>query len=89
VLAHDLQRRRLPGHRLGGLAYLRVQWEPGVVRCYYGGRLVGTVTQGVSPGTMFPGTMFMVFDYTTSGAYPRQVLTSAEMQVDWVRAWAG
>jgi len=61
-----------------------VQWEPGVVRYYYDGRLVGTVTQGVSPGAMF-----MVFDYTTSGAYPGQVLTSAEMQVDWVRAWTG
>jgi len=60
-------------HRFGS------DWENGVVRYYYDGKLVGKITTGITSARMFP-----IIDYTTNGS---NVIAPATMEVNWVRVW--
>ena len=56
-------------------------WEPGVVKFYYDGVLVGTLSEGVTSAPMY-----LILDYPV-GKWGGPVRAPATMKVDYVRVW--
>ncbi|RKP54352.1 glycosyl hydrolase family protein [Cohnella endophytica] len=57
-------------------------WEPGIVKYYYDGVLVGTLTSGI---TSTP--MYLILDYAVGTPYGGPTVIPNTMKVDYVRVW--
>jgi len=57
-------------------------WESGIVKFYYDGTLVGTLSSGITSSPMY-----LIINYGTGGCCSGTVVAPATMQVDYVRVW--
>jgi beta-glucanase (GH16 family) len=83
---HFISRAGRPGRaargRYTGWHTYAADWQPGVVRYFYDGRPVGTITTGITAAPMF-----LILNYGISPRMGGPTRTGQSMKVDYVRVW--
>ena len=57
-------------------------WEPGSIKFYYDGKLVGTASQGVTSAPMF-----LILNYGVSSSISGPIQVPSNLLIDYVRFW--